>query len=156
MNDALTEAKKAFYINEFPIGAVIVHKNTIIAKAHNLVEKSQDPTAHAELIAIKKSCKFLARKYLFGCKLYVTSEPCPMCAQAISLSKIKSIYFSIYNKKFGSLCSNLRIMTTMKNNWQVEIYHGMLEEECSSLVKKFFKNKRKKLNNGHNKICTKS
>src|SRR5512144_1001701 len=101
MNHALKEAEKAFEKNEVPIGAVVVFENRIIAKAYNQVETLRDPTAHAEMIAITSAASYLSSKILLGCSMYVTLEPCSMCAGAIVLSKMEALYFGAFDNKSG-------------------------------------------------------
>ena len=142
MMHALIQAKQAFDRNEVPIGAVVVYDNNIIVATHNLVHHLNDPIAHAEMLAIKKSYKLLPNKYLFGCDLYVTLEPCAMCAQAISFTRMNAIYFGSYDKKFGSISSNIKIFDNIKNNWKTNIYPEILEKESTYLIQKFFQKRR--------------
>ena len=110
MNIAFMEAKKAFNKNEVPVGAVVTDINGhILAKAYNLVESKQDPTAHAEILAIKKATIILKNKYLIGCSLYVTLEPCPMCAAAIQYSKISKLFFGCEDDKNGAINNGVKI-----------------------------------------------
>ena len=139
MSQALKEAKKALLHNDVPIGAVIVKDNKIIAKAHNQVEKNNDSTAHAELIAIKKAMKKIGYKHLLDCDLFVTLEPCSMCAGAIVLARIKNLYFATDDPKAGACGSILNIPNNKRLNHQVNIYSGILQYECSIIIKDFFK-----------------
>ncbi len=137
MKQALAEATKALEKNEVPIGAVIVWENKIIARAHNLVETLNDVTAHAEMQAITAATEMLGGKYLKGCALYVTLEPCPMCAGALKWSQISKIVVGASDKKggFSTLSDNMLHPKTAYTA-------GVLEEECSSLLQNFFKSKR--------------
>lgn len=136
MKMALLEAKTAFDLGEIPVGAVIVVQNKIIARAHNLTERLNDVTAHAEMQAITAAANFLGGKYLKGCKLYVTLEPCQMCAGALYWSQIDSIIFGASDPKRGflSLGTLIHPKTTTKQ--------GVLAEESRMLLQEFFKNKR--------------
>lgn len=136
MRKALDEAKTAFEKDEVPVGAVIVSQNKIIAKSHNLTETLTDVTAHAEMQAITSSANYLGGKYLINCTLYVTLEPCIMCAGALYWSQISKVVIGAKDEKRGFLNSNLKLHP------KTELVWGILEEECSGLVKEFFKNKR--------------
>lgn len=145
MNIALKHAKKAFLADEVPIGAILVDNNTndIINFAHNLVNTNNNPIAHAELILINEAINRNNKKFLNETSLFVTLEPCAMCAAAISEMRIRRIYFGAYDQKKGSLESIMRIYNK-KNYFIPEVYGGICELECSNLIKNFFKNKRKK------------
>jgi len=142
MYEAIKEAKKAFEKDEVPVGCVITHKNKIISRAHNQVELLKDPTAHAEMIAITQATNFLGSKWLQDCSLYVTIEPCSMCAGALVLSRIKNIYFGAKDPKAGACGSTLNITNNKKLNHRIKVKSGILEEECGLLLKEFFKKKR--------------
>ncbi len=144
MKFALKEAYRAFEQNEVPVGAIIVHQNTIIAKGYNQIEMMRDPTAHAEMIALTAAAAHLENKFLKDCVLYVTMEPCPMCAGAIVLSRIPTIVFGCYDPKMGACGSVLNVTEHKKLNHQVHVIGGVLDAECGGLVKEFFKKKRKK------------
>lgn len=141
---AIEEAKKAFNKKEVPIGAIIVKDNEVIARAHNLRETSKNATSHAELIAIQDACNLLGGWRLTDCILYVTIEPCPMCAGAILQSRIKKVVIGAMDSKAGACGSILNLLNNPKFNHQTEIETGVLEEECSQLMKKFFKCLREK------------
>jgi len=141
---AIEEAKKAFNKKEVPIGAIIVKDNEVIARAHNLRETSKNATSHAELIAIQDACNLLGGWRLTDCILYVTIEPCPMCAGAILQSRIKKVVIGAMDAKAGACGSILNLLNNPKFNHQTEIETGVLEEECSQLMKKFFKCLREK------------
>lgn len=142
MRKALREAEAAFEEDEVPVGAVIVYKNRIIAKAHNQVECLKDPTAHAEMIAITQAATFLNSKWLKECIMYVTVEPCSMCAGALVLSRIKSVIFGASDPKTGAFGSMTDI-NELGLNHKIKVKSSLLREECSALLTTFFKNKRK-------------
>ena len=144
MEQALEEAKKAFEIGEIPVGAVIVNNGEIIAKCHNHCEMLNDATAHAEMLCIKDACKKLGEKYLADCEMYVTLEPCAMCTGAIINSRIKRLYIGAPDKKTGSCGSKIDIISPNYFNHMPEVYHGIMEDECSELITSFFENLRKK------------
>ena len=141
---AIEEAKKAFNKKEVPIGAIIVKENEVIARAHNLRETSKNAISHAELIAIQDACNLLGGWRLTDCTLYVTIEPCPMCAGAILQSRIKKVVIGAMDAKAGACGSILNLLNNPKFNHQTEIETGVLEAECSQLMKKFFKSLREK------------
>lgn len=139
MMQALKEARKAFDTEEVPVGAVIVLNEKVIARGYNMVEKLKDPTAHAEMIALTSAFGFLGSKYLPEATLYVTVEPCFMCAGAVYWSKIGKIVFGADDEKNG-------YKKTAGTNWpfhpKTELIRGVLKEECAQLMKDFFKTKR--------------
>ncbi len=138
MQEAIKEAKKAFDADEVPVGAVIVCNNKIIARAHNLTERLNDVTAHAEMQAITSASNFLNGKYLDGCTLYVTLEPCVMCAGAVAWAQFSKLVFGASDTKRGfNLLSEKRILHP-----KTEIISGILKEECALLIKTFFQQKR--------------
>lgn len=143
MKYALRESERALEQNEVPVGAVIVHKNSIIAKGYNQVEMMHDPTAHAEMIALTAAAAHLENKFLKDCILYVTMEPCPMCAGAIVLSRIPTIVFGCYDPKMGACGSVLNVTENKKLNHHVHVVGGVLDAECGLIVKEFFEKKRK-------------
>lgn len=142
MKYAFKEAEKAFEKNEVPIGCIITFQNTIIAKAHNQVETLKDPTAHAEIIAITSAAEYLQSKQLIGCSMYVTLEPCPMCAGAIVMAKIDNLYFGAYDNNFGACGSEFNITNNDKMNHKVNVYGGIMDKECAGILKSFFEVKR--------------
>lgn len=142
MQIALREAKKSFNLNEVPIGAVIVKDDIIIAKAHNTRNKTQNAINHAEILAISKACKKLKSWRLEDCDIYVTLEPCPMCAGAILNARIKNLYFGAYDKTSKTNILNL-IMQDDRLNHKTYVKGGILEQTCSELLTNFFKAKRK-------------
>lgn len=143
MKQALAEAYKAKDKDEVPIGAVIVLDGKVIARAHNLMEKTQLATAHAEILAINKACKKLKSWRLDGAQLYVTMEPCPMCAGAIVNARIKKVYFGAYEPKSGSAESKFRVLTDSGLNHSTDFEGGIMENECANIIKNYFKGKRK-------------
>ena len=139
MQEALKEAKRAYKKLEIPVGAVIVKNGEIIAKAHNIKEEKKDTTKHAEIIAIQKASKKLESWRLNDCELYVTLEPCPMCAGAIIQSRIKKVYIGTLDEKTGACGSVLNLFKDYKFNHNVEVEYGILKNECEEILKKFFK-----------------
>ncbi len=142
MRQAFNLAETAYDSGEVPVGAVVVHKGRIIGRGYNQVEMLKDPTAHAEMIAISSACATLENKYLHDCTLYVTLEPCPMCAGAIVWSKIERVVFGAMDEKAGSCGSALNIASNKMFNHQTEIIHGIMEHDAEFLLKKFFSEKR--------------
>ena len=143
MQEALRQAKRAYEADEVPVGAVIVHQNKIIAKAHNQVETLKDPTAHAEMIAITQATNYLGAKWLQECIMYVTIEPCSMCAGALVLARLGRLYFGAEDSKTGACGSMLNIVQHGKLNHNVEFHSGILAPECGGIVSEFFQKKRK-------------
>ena len=139
MLSALQEAKKAYKKGEVPIGAVIVKNEKIIARAYNLREKRRDATAHAEILAIQRACKKLGGWRLIDCNLYVTLEPCAMCAGAIIQSRIRKLIIGTNDPKAGAGGSVVNLFNIEKFNHHVEVVNGILQEECSNILKRFFK-----------------
>lgn len=144
MKEALKEAKKAFLLDEVPIGAVIVRNDKIVARGHNLRESKQDVLAHAEINAIRKLNKKLKTWRLPGYKIYITIEPCAMCAGAILWSRLDEIIYGAKDPKGGALGSSFNLFNVPNINHHPQIRGGVLEEECASLLKQFFKTKREK------------
>ena len=143
MKEALKEAEKAYKKLEVPVGAVIVKDDKIIARAHNKKEEKNSPIMHAEIIAIEKACKRINNWRLTGCKMYVTLEPCPMCAGALVNSRIDKIYIGAKDPKTGACGSKLNLLQECEFDTSVEIENGMLQEECQEILKAFFKEIRK-------------
>lgn len=143
MNLAYKEAQKALLKEEVPIGCIIIDKTgCILAKSHNLVETKSNPFCHAELLAIQKACKKQHEKYLMDCSIFITLEPCPMCATAISLAKIKNIYIGAEDKKGGAILNGIKIFENAKNLYKPNVESGILSDKCSQILKDFFKNLR--------------
>ena len=143
MKEAIKEAKKAYEKLEVPVGAVIVKNGKIIARAHNLKETKRDTTKHAEILAIEKASKKLDAWRLLDCEMYVTLEPCPMCAGAIINSRIKKIYIGTLDEKTGAAGSVLNLFEDYTFNHKVEVEKGIMKEESENLLKSFFKMLRK-------------
>ena len=144
MKEALAEAKKAAAAGEVPVGAVIVKDGEIIGRGHNETETAKDPTAHAEMIAIRQAAKNLGGWRLTGCTMYVTTEPCSMCAGAIVWSRISRLFIGTMDPKSGACGSVFNIPQESRLNHFVEIETGLMQEECISLMKSFFKELRKR------------
>lgn len=143
MKEALKEAKKAYDKLEVPVGAVIVKDGKIISRAHNLKETKYDTTNHAEILAIQKASKKLKSWRLLDCEMYVTLEPCSMCAGAIINSRIKKIYIGANDEKTGAVGSVLNLFEDYTFNHKVEFEKGILKKECEEILKNFFKELRK-------------
>lgn len=144
MREAIRQAKKAELLDETPIGAVIVYDGKIIARAYNKRELKKNSLCHAELEAINKACRKRGGWRLFGCDLYVTLEPCPMCAGAIIQSRIDNVYFGAYDKKAGCAGSKTNLFEEGLFNHNVNVFGGVLEAECSRMLTDFFKSLRKR------------
>ncbi len=138
MKEALKEAEKAYKKLEVPIGAVIVKDGKIIARGHNQKEEKKDPTMHAEMIAIKKASKKLGAWRLNGCEMYVTLEPCPMCAGAIVNSRLDKLYIGAMDEKNGACASVTDVLEDYKQNYKVEKEDGIQQEKCEQILKNFF------------------
>lgn len=142
MQKALLEAAKAVNTDEVPVGAVIVKGDHIIARAFNYREKTNDPTAHAEILAIRKACKKLGSWRLDGCRIYVTLEPCSMCAGTILWTRMSAIVFGAKDKKGGACGSSYNLFEQKGLNHVLSIRSGVLEQECQNAIKNYFKAKR--------------
>ena len=142
MGEALKEARKAYDKDETPVGAVIVKDGKVIARGHNEKELKQDPTFHAEIAAIKKACKKLNSWRLNDCDMYVTLEPCPMCAGALIQARLRKLYIGTSDPKAGAAGSVIDVLAVDKFNHMVEVEYGILEDECSEILKDFFRNLR--------------
>lgn len=147
MKKALQEAKKAYLKDEIPIGAIIVKDDKIIARGHNLREASKDPTAHAEIIALKKACKKLNSWRIPGCKIYVTIEPCSMCAGAILWSRIDEVVYGSQDIKGGALGTTFNLYEQPNLNHYPMVKGGILKKECQNIIQDYFKRKRQEKNN---------
>jgi tRNA(adenine34) deaminase len=144
MNEALKEAQKAFEEDEVPVGAVAVYKNQIIGRGHNRTEHLQDPTAHAEIIAITAAANALGSWRLEEVTVYTTIEPCIMCAGALVLARVKKIVFGARDEKFGGCGSVFNIVGEKKLNHQVEVVEGVMSQQAAAMMKEFFEKKREK------------
>lgn len=143
MKEALLEAQKAFDKGEVPIGAVIVKDGEIIAREHNRTIELGDPTAHAEMLAIREATAKLGGWKLPGCSMYVTIEPCAMCAGAMVWARLEKVFIGSMDPKAGACGSVMDIPSNPALNHQVEIFTGIMEEECSGIMKDFFRKLRK-------------
>jgi tRNA(adenine34) deaminase len=150
MRIALEQAKIAEENGDVPIGAVIVHKNQIIAKAYNQREQLQDPTAHAEIIALTQAAAALENWHLNGCTMYVTLEPCPMCAGALVLSRMDRLVYGCDDPKTGAVKSLYNIVTDGRLNHRLEVTSGVLADECAKQLQDFFQKKRSGKTNSEN------
>jgi tRNA(adenine34) deaminase len=144
MSEAIKEARRAFDEDEVPVGAVVVYQRRIIARGYNQIERLKDPTAHAEMLALTSATNYLGTKWLNEASLYVTIEPCSMCAGALVLSRIKNLYFGARDPKTGACGSILNIAHHKKLNHRIKVKGGILEKECGVLLTEFFKKKRAK------------
>ncbi len=144
MSEALNEAKKAYQEGEVPIGAVIVKDGQIIARGHNLVGQKNDPTAHAEIVALRNAAQVIGGWRLTECDLYVTIEPCAMCAGAMVLSRIRKVYIGAMDPKAGACGSVMNVIQEERLNHYIEMETGIMQDECRSIIKNFFREKRKK------------
>lgn len=142
MREALNEAKKACALGEVPIGAVIVKDNEIIARGHNLREKDQSPILHAEIIAIHRAALMLGSWRLTGCEIYVTIEPCPMCAGAMIQARLDRLIFGAKDPKSGCTGSLYNLVEDPRFNHRLELVSGILKDECSQIIRDFFQEKR--------------
>ncbi len=143
MRLAIEEAKKAERLNEVPIGAVITHHHDVIATGYNIRETSQETLSHAELIAIREANKKVGSWRLEDCTLYVTLEPCPMCAGAIVQSRMRRVVFGTFDPKAGCAGTLMNLLTEERFNHQVDVTSGILQDECASLLTNFFRQLRK-------------
>ncbi len=142
MEEALKQARIAFEKDEVPVGAVIVENGKIIATSHNQNLILKDPTAHAEILVMRKAAKIKDSARLDGCDLYITLEPCAMCASAIALARISRVYYAASDIKFGAVENGVRIFSSTSCHHKPEIYSGISEEESKKLMQSFFRNKR--------------
>ncbi len=144
MREALKEARKAFERDEVPVGAVIVHKDTIIARACNQILTLKDPTAHAEMIAITQAADYLRNERLINCTLYATIEPCAMCAGAIVQARIPLVVFGAFDEKAGAAGSLMNLLADIRLNHQPEVISGFMVDESRRLMRAFFQQMRDK------------
>ncbi len=144
MEEALLEARKALDIGEIPVGAVIVRHGSIIARGHNLRQTLRDATLHAEIVAIKEACKVLSDWRLNDCDMYVTLEPCPMCAGAIINSRMRRVYFGAYDIAYGGAGGRIDLFSPAYFGSQTEVYGGIMEKECTDFLNGFFSSIRNK------------
>ena len=145
MNQAFVLARRAQSHEDVPIGAVIVRDDKIIARGENQVQQKKNPTLHAEIVAINRACKKLGTKFLDDCDIYITLEPCAMCATAISFARIRNIYFAATDPKGGGITANAQIYETDRHLWRPNVYQmPEFASESADLLKVFFANRRKK------------
>ena len=144
MREAIKEGRKALKSEDVPVGAVVVQQDRIIGRGHNQIELLKDPTAHAEMIAITSAAATIGEKWLRDATLYVTVEPCSMCAGASILARLKRIVYGVQDIKTGAHSSLFNLLNDPRLNHQVEVIPGILREECSFLMMDFFENLRKK------------
>jgi tRNA(adenine34) deaminase len=145
MRMAIEEARVAAAMGEVPVGAVLVHEDEVIARAHNIKETVNDPTAHAEILALREGAQKLGRWRLTDCVLYVTKEPCIMCSGAMVNARLGRLVYACRDPKGGGTESLYQIPTDPRLNHRAEVVSGILEEECSTLLKSFFEQKRVKI-----------
>ncbi len=138
MNEALKEATKAYIKEEIPVGAVIVKDGKVIARGHNEKERRNNPLHHAEMAAIQKASKKIGSWRLYGCSLYVTLEPCPMCAGALIQSRVDRVIIGAPDPKAGAVGSVIDLLADERFNHKVDVVHGILQHECSKILKDFF------------------
>lgn len=146
MNIAYEQAKKAKEIGEVPVGAVITRQNKIVGTGYNLKETTKDPTAHAEIMAIKEASQNLGAWRLIDCTMYVTLEPCPMCAGAIVNSRIERVVIGTTDERMGACGSNVNIVQNTNSNHQVKLEWNVMKSECSNILSQFFKEIRESKN----------
>lgn len=142
MQQAFFLAEQAYEEKEVPVGAVVVKNDRVIGKGYNQTERLKDATAHAEMLAISAACSTLRQKYLQDCTLYVTLEPCPMCAGALVLSKIDRVVIGAWDSKAGGCSSVFNIAGNEKLNHRVEVIQGFMERDCEFILKQFFRERR--------------
>lgn len=142
LSAAFAAARRAGMAGEVPVGAVVVRDGRILATAHNRPRGLKDPTAHAEILAIREACRILGDERLTGCDLYVTLEPCPMCAGAISFARIRRLYFGAYDAKGGGVEHGPRVFNQPTCHHAPEVYGGFREDEAAALLRDFFRERR--------------
>ncbi len=141
MEEALKEARKAYELSEVPVGCVLVREGDIISRAHNRVETLKDPTAHAEVLALREAFRRLGKKWLEDCTLYVTLEPCIMCSYALVLARVREVVFGALDEKHGGVMSLYNILDDPRLNHRIRWVY-LPTEECSELLKDFFRERR--------------
>jgi tRNA(adenine34) deaminase len=142
MRIALEEARLALGEDEVPVGAVIIHDGKVIARGHDLKEKLGDPTAHAEIMAIRRAAEMLNSWRLLGCEIYSTLEPCAMCVGAMLQARVSRLIYGAENVKFGAVETNARLLDIPCWNHKIAVISGVLREDCSALLKQYFRRKR--------------
>lgn len=146
MQQAIKEAEKALSDNEVPVGCVIVHEGRIIGRGYNRTESLQDPTAHAEMLAVTAAAEYLGSWRLEGTTVYCTLEPCAMCAGALILARVDRLVFGARDPKFGACGSIFNIVSDPRTNHRISVTEGILQDECAGIIQTFFQNKRGKSN----------
>jgi tRNA(adenine34) deaminase len=142
MQKALREAERAFDAGEVPVGALVVKDGRILGRGHNMVEQLRDPTAHAEMLALTAACETLGDKRLTGCTLYVTLEPCPMCAGALVHARVRRLVFGAFDEKAGAASTLYNVVQDPRLNHQVEVVSGLEAERSAALLRDFFRRRR--------------
>jgi tRNA(adenine34) deaminase len=142
MKSALAEAQRALDAGEVPVGALVVREGLVVGRGRNMVEQLRDPTAHAEMIALTAACETLGQKYLTDCTLYVTLEPCPMCAGAIVWAKLRRVVFGAFDEKAGAAGTLYNLLQDPRLNHQTEILSGVEQDASAALLREFFQKKR--------------
>ena len=142
MKQALREAERAFEEGEVPIGAVVVRDGVLVGRGRNAVERLGDPTAHAEMLALSAACETVGSKFLDGCTLYVTLEPCPMCSGALVLARLQRLVFGAFDEKFGASSTLYTIPQDARLNHQVEVVSGVEADQAADLLRGFFQQRR--------------
>ncbi len=142
MEEAYELAQSAENGGDVPVGAIVLFKGDIIGRGENRRQRDNDPSAHAEIVAIKQAAKHLGSWNLSGCSLYVTLEPCPMCAGSIIVSRLDSVYFGAFDKELGCCGTLYNLPEDERMNHRAKVYGGILEEKCSKILSDFFKSKR--------------
>jgi tRNA(adenine34) deaminase len=142
MQKAFREAERALEQDEVPVGAIVVHQGSVIGRGHNMVETLDDPTAHAEMLAITAACDTLGRKHLTDCTLYVTLEPCPMCAGALVHARLDRLVFGALDEKAGAASTLYNIVQDERLNHRVEVVSGLEADRAAGLLQDFFRQKR--------------
>ncbi len=142
MKQALREAERAFEEGEVPVGAVVVRDSVLVGRGRNAVERLGDPTAHAEMLALSAACETVGSKFLDGCTLYVTLEPCPMCSGALVLARLQKLVFGAFDEKFGASSTLYTIPQDPRLNHQVEVVSGVEADAAADLLRGFFQQRR--------------
>jgi tRNA(adenine34) deaminase len=145
MQKALREAERAFEQDEVPVGAVVVHEGSVIGRGYNMVETLDDPTAHAEMLAVTAACDTLGQKHLTDCTLYVTLEPCPMCAGALVHARLDRLVFGAFDEKAGATSTLYNIVQDERLNHRVELVSGLEADRAAELLRDFFRQKRQEV-----------
>ena len=145
MQEALKLGRRAFEEDEVPVGALVVYEGKVIGRGYNQVERLKDPTAHAEMLALTSATNYLGSKWLNESSVYVTIEPCSMCAGALVLARVKDLYFGAPDPKTGACGSVFNIVRSGKLNHRIKVTGGILDKECGALLSEFFKKKRSRV-----------